>query len=155
MIKKKKNDKAYDEIKEIVKTIETICEDLVIADSSKHGWLTVYKLRGSDTTIPSDVQKKVEKIETRLDREKTTRKEYGEKKKPYSRYPRKVDQENGEIGQQQQAGTARRKAGPEELMSYLTKTRRRGTCSHCQQEGHFFKECPKFWTDVSNQRKEK
>ena len=143
--KKGKTSSCADIVKKLLQTCEEHKEDLLIADSSKYGWLTVHQLRGQ-SSLPSDLLKKVEKIDNKLDKEKA---------KPG--YNGRKDQKRGKTDteplEREAKQFARRKAGPEETLQQLTKSKRYGTCSHCQEEGHFFRECSKFWLEVSEQRK--
>ena len=142
-LKKKKIEKALDEVRDLIESVEEQGEDLLIADTSKHGWLTVFNLRGKKN-LPSDLMKKIDKIDSKIDREKSS-KDGWKKRGGY-----KGDEEVGSAFRQ---GLPRRRPGPEETMQSLTKSRRQGQCSHCNEYGHFYKECSKFWQQVSEQRK--
>ena len=45
------------------------------------------------------------------------------------------------------------KKSPEEVMQEAVKQNRAGQCSHSNAEGHFYRECPKFWEKVDETRK--
>ena len=140
---KKENKKGHSEtvstlLKEAVSKLDTQQADLLVADQSKYGFLTVNLLRGN-TELPSGIAKKVEKIESRLDK---THQDYERVKKPF----KNMDQKNGGRFDN------RRKQGPEQLLQQLQSRTREGKCSHCQKDRHFFRECPKFWQEVSDAR---
>jgi hypothetical protein len=137
--KKQHFETAYNIIKEAISKLETQQSDLLIADQSKYGFLTVNLLHGN-TELPSSIAKKVEKIEARLDKSHS---EYGSNKKPY----KNTEQRTGGRFENQ-----RRRQGPEQLLQQLQKNKREGKCSHCEGSGHFFRECPKFWQEVSDAR---
>ncbi len=61
-IKDNETHNALYEIRESIKFLETQNEDLLIADSSKFGWLTVSKICGK-YTLSSTIQKKILKID--------------------------------------------------------------------------------------------
>ena len=50
--KKKKH--VSHQLKEVISQLENHSEDLLVADSSRHGWLTVHQLRGKQT-LPTDI----------------------------------------------------------------------------------------------------
>ena len=130
-----------DKLKEIVKLLEDHAEELLVADSSRHGWLTVHQLRGNQN-LSSELLKKVDKIDNRLDKQKPQ----NDRTRRGSGYPSKVDQKDGSF-------TYRKKKGPGELLQELVTRKREGTCSHCSEIGHFYRECPEFWKEVSEARK--
>ena len=142
-LKKGKYNSASDQVKKLLNNCEEHKEDLLIADSSKFGWLTVHQLRGK-SNLPSDLMKKVEKIDSKLSKER----------KPEQNGWKRRDQKSGQVLERETRQFGRRKAGPEETLQFLKKSKRYGTCSHCQEEGHFFRECAKFWAEVSEQRKQ-
>ncbi len=140
---KKEHKKGHSEtvaslIKEALSKLENQQADLLVADQSKYGFLTVNLLRGN-TELPSSIAKKVEKIESRLDK---THQDYERGKKP----SKPLDTKTGGRFEH------RRKQGPEQLLQQLQRRTREGKCSHCEQDGHFFRECPKFWQEVSDAR---
>jgi hypothetical protein len=114
-------------------------QDLVIADSSPHGWLAVNKLRNS-TELPKAVRKKLAAVEKELDNRKSKNGGARGKFKQFS---------SG--GQADNAGKGR-KYSPEEALFYAAKQIRPGQCSHCNKEYHFYRECPSFWTKVQESR---
>lgn len=126
-------------VKEVIDLLDTHAEDLLVADSSRHGWLTVHQLRGRQT-LSSDLLQKVDRIDSRLDR---TRKDGF---KGSSGYNKKMDGKD-------RVQTYRKKQGPEEFLQSLVGRKREGTCSHCSEIGHFYRECPDFWKEVQESRK--
>ena len=141
LLRKKKISRATDAVKELLEICEDHADDLLVADSSRHGWLTVHQLRGG--TLSSDLWKKVEKIDNRLDK---ARPKDG-KNRPQASGGNSNRMEN------QNVQTWRRKQGPEEAMQSYSKVQRQGTCTHCSAQGHFYRECPDFWRDVNASRK--
>ena len=128
-------------IKDIIERLEEQQTDLQIADSSKHSWLTVSVLRNK-TTLPADIAKKIEKIETRLDRTRPQQPRYGEA-------PKNTGQRYSNNRVQIERKSAK---GPEELLRQLQGQKREGKCTHCLQTGHFFRECSEFWASVQRSR---
>ena len=145
-LKKGRAASATDQVRSLLNVCEEHKEDLLIADSSKFGWLTVHQLRGK-SSLSSDLLKKVDKIDSKLDKERTRPAQHGN-------WREKRTQKGGEVLERETRQFTRRKAGPEETLQFLKKSKRYGTCSHCQEEGHFFRECAKFWAEVSEQRKQ-
>ena len=45
------------------------------------------------------------------------------------------------------------KKSPEEYLQEAVRQNRAGQCSHCAEEGHFYRECPEFWNKVKESRK--
>ena len=143
-LKKEKVSRALSCVRDLIELCEEHADDLMIADSSRHGWLTVHQLRGPER-LPGDLQKKVEKIDSRLDKVKNGGQEnrrYNGGRQNYKR----VDKEDVQTYRY-------RRQGPEEAIQSLSKTQRNGSCTHCRTEGHYFKECPQFWTEVAESRK--
>jgi hypothetical protein len=114
-------------------------QDLVIADTSPHGWLAVSKLRNS-TELPKSIRKKLAAVEKQLD-----------SRKPKNGGPRRKFQQFSSGGQADNAGKGR-KNSPEEALFYASKQIRPGQCSHCNKEYHFYRECPSFWAKVQESR---
>lgn len=142
LLKKKKYDKALDSVRAALRLVEEHNEDLIVADSSRYGWLTVHTLRGHNQ-LPSDLSKKVEKIDSKLDKAKSaTAGQHGPRQSKF--YPRRM-----EAGGVQ---TWRKKQGPEEAIIAFSKSTRQGNCQQCNGAGHFYRECPEFWKAVNDQR---
>jgi hypothetical protein len=120
--------------------LETHEQDLIIADSSPHGWLTVNKLRSS-TELPKSLRKRLAVVE----------KELANKKQRYGG-PRKRFQQLQTAGQDGFARKPGRRISPEEALFAAAKQVRPGSCSFCHKSYHFFKECPQYWTKVNESR---
>lgn len=143
-LKKKKYTKAYEGVKSAIKLVEEHSEDLLVADTSRYGWLTVHTLRGSNN-LPSELTKKVEKIDARLDKVKgsTAAGQHGPRANKFA--PRRMAGQGG-------VQTWRKTQGPEEAIIAYAKSTRQGTCQQCNKSGHFYRECPEFWKAVNEQR---
>ena len=122
----------------MIEDCEDHSEDLVVADTSRHGWLTVHQLRGREQ-LSSSVQRKVEKIDSRLDKLKLSRHDEKGRFSSGRKNPQQVEF-------QDRVQTYRRKQGPEEVLKSFANRRREGTCTHCNEPGHFFRECPGLWS---------
>jgi len=140
--KEDKYQKGKDLIKDILAKLEEQQTDLVIADSSKHSWLTVSVLRNK-SNLPADIVKKVDKIENRLDRSRPqTRQNHGE-----------TSTNTGHRYREYKVQTDRKPAkGPEALLAQLQGQRREGKCTHCHGTGHYWRECSHFWESVQKSR---
>jgi Zn-dependent M16 (insulinase) family peptidase len=131
-------EKAEELAEELAEKLEQHEQDLIIADTSPHGWLTVSKLRNS-TELPKAVWKRLDVIE----------KELATKKQKYGG-PRRNFKQFSAAGQDGFAKS--RKYSPEEALFAASKQVRAGTCSHCHKEYHYYRECPSFWSKVQESR---
>ena len=50
-------------------------------------------------------------------------------------------------------GTLQQKRSPEQLLEEAVRQTRAGRCTHCTEEGHFYRECPSFWEKVKESRR--
>jgi hypothetical protein len=125
----------------LIKDIEQHGEDLVIADTSPFGWLAVAKVR-SATDFPKPIRKRLEQVDKDLAAQR------GFKNGGAGRTFLSLQ------GQGQEPVTRRgdRRLTPEEALFQAGRQVRRGACSHCKKEYHYFKECPAFWTKVQESR---
>jgi hypothetical protein len=139
-VKNKDHKKALALTEKLIKELEQHEEDLVIADTSQFGWLAVAKIRGT-AELPKAVRKRLEQVERDL---AAQRNRHGGARK-------KVQQIQGG-GQEPIIRRNDRRTTPEEALFNAGKQIRTGTCSHCKKEGHFYKECPLFWTKVQESR---
>jgi hypothetical protein len=142
-LKSRDSVKALDELYNAQDLLHQQNEDLIIADSSKFGWLTVAKLRGKEQ-LSTSIQKKIAKIETNLDRNnvKTGFKKGGGPHFKRTDFKSKVE-------------TSRpAKKGPEETLRFLKSRKRSGVCTFCSENGHFWRECPGYWSSVKEARNE-
>jgi hypothetical protein len=121
--------------------IEEHEQDLIIADSSPHGWLTVSKLC-TTKELPKELRRQLAAIERDLAVQKTKRN--GGPGKKFGKF----SQQSGESSSK----GPERKYSPEEAMFAAAKQIRTGKCSYCQKNGHFFRECPDFWGKVNQSR---
>ena len=120
-------------------------EDLVIADTSPHGWLAVAKIRATKE-LPKNIRKRLEQVDRELAGQKS---KYGTTKKKFFGFSREG-----------QEPIVRRPGGgvritPEEALFQAAKQIRPGFCSHCKKNYHFYRECPSFWQKVQESREEK
>ena len=149
LVRDKKLDNALDILEEQQDLLRQHEEDLITADSSKFGWLTVQKLRNT-SCLPNSHLKKIEKIEALIERTQVPSSSFLSRNGPY-RKPYKME---GEVSDQ--SVKTRRpfvKRSPEQLLEEAAKQNRVGTCSHCHAAGHFYRECPQFWNKVNETRK--
>ena len=138
-------------------------EDLICADLSRNGWLTVKRIRNK-SSVSSDLLKKLEKEDDSIDRRK---KRIGDgrfgirdpemDKPPYkSNFRNDWNANKSRTDWTPKVVTSRTngpKKSPEELLNETVKQTRAGRCGFCQREGHFFRECGRFWDKVDDQRK--
>ena len=126
----------------LLQQLDTHEEDLVIADTSPHGWLAVAKIRAG-TDLPRALRKKLEQVDRDLSAQRA---KYGEPgKKIYG------------VQKESQGPVVRRenrRISPEEALSAAAKQIRPGICSHCKKSYHYYRECPEFWTKVQESREE-
>jgi len=152
-VKKENYKKARDLLEEVLDLISDKQEDLMVADSSRHGWLTVACVRNTASDLPTELQKRIEKVESRLDKSKSARQERnGENPGHPGKWNQQHQRSFGNI-QRPTTSYGRQPTNPEELLNKLKNMVRQGKCGFCQGEGHFYKECPSFWADVSASRK--
>jgi len=123
----------------LIEQIETHEENLVIADTSPHGWLAVAKVRAS-RELPKSLRKRLEQV----DKELSSRNRNGENRRRPPRFPR--DGQNPVIGRNN------RRISPEEALFIAGNETRTGTCTLCKKDLHFYKECPLFWQKVAEAR---
>jgi len=118
-------------------------EDLIIADTSPHGWLAVARLRrGSE--LPKALRKRLDQVEKELSSQK---KDGGSFKKKFGQVQREDKQP---LVKRQD-----RRLSPEEVLYQASKQLRPGTCTHCNKGLHYFRECPAFWEKVQESRRAK
>jgi hypothetical protein len=127
----------------LVEDLEKHEEDLIIADTSPHGWLAVAKVR-SGQELPKTLRKKLAQVEKDL----SARRNGGFKKKS-NFFSNK--NESGS-GRRFNNNNGNRRISPEEAIANAAKQSRPGTCSHCNKNNHFYRECPLFWGKVLQSR---
>ena len=134
-------------LEELKDDIEEHSEDIIAADFSRHGWLTVSRIRNCGS-LPTSVLRQIEKEDDNIDKKrkqffKVAPRRFGElDKSPYSRDSLRV----GSV-------SVPTRKNPEQLLAEAVKQTRAGTCSHCSDTGHFYRECPAFWQKVAESRK--
>jgi hypothetical protein len=133
--------KAKEQLQLLADQIEEHEQDLIIADSSPHGWLAVSKLRTSKE-LPKALRKRLVEVERDLNQQRQRRN--GGPGKKFSRFP----QQSGESDVKK----TDKKFSPEAALFAASKQVRTGQCSHCHEPRHYFRECPKFWTAVNKSR---
>ena len=150
----RKYSRAVSSLEEQKKLLKEHEEDLITADSSRFGWLTVQKLKNTSGLASSQLRK-IEKVESLIERIQS---QYGPQGSSTSKKPFRVDKE---VFAQPGTGTVRtrrpnqfQKKSPEQILEECLKQTRVGTCSHCQKSGHFFRECPGFWQKVLDSKEE-
>ena len=99
-VKKKKSDKALDCLDSLIEKVQEKAEDIQIADSSPHGWLAVNLIRNK-SNLPKDLQKKLDKVNSRLDRDRNNKRNnlgsgrYNQRQKNSSYYGRNTENNPG------------------------------------------------------------
>ena len=120
--------------------------DLIVADTSPHGWLAVAKLR-SNTELPKTLRKKLAQVEKDLAHRRPPQQQqqqYGGPRKKFDQFQRE--------GQSFSRRRPDQRLSPEEALSNAAKQLRQGTCTHCHKGLHYYRECPDFWTKVQESR---
>jgi len=131
-------------LQDLLSQLETHEEDLLIADTSPHGWLAVAKIR-SGSGLSKSLRKRLEQVDKELSAQKN-RDGYGRAGGKSSLFSKAGE---GPIVRRDQ-----RRISPEEALTAAGKQRRAGNCSHCKKAWHFYRECPEFWTKVQESREE-
>ena len=138
--------KDYKKAKKLVREEEELLleheEDLLIADSSQHGWLTVSKIRDKKFLNSSLVKKiaqvdsLIEKSWNGLDAQNSGRRQQYGSSQQYGGWQ--------QYGAQGSVVMKRpeKKSSPEELLLSVAKTTRAGQCSFCLEPGHWYRKCP-------------
>lgn len=145
-VERREEGKSLQLVSELVEKLEQHEQDLIIADTSPHGWLAVAKLR-SNTDLPKNIRKKLDQVERDL-AARRQRQDGGFKKKSFQLPNQGREPVVGRQG-------ATRHLSPEELLFQATRQTRTGTCVHCGKGQHFYKECPDFWSKVIASREAK
>ena len=142
---------AKDHIENLLDELKTHQEDLIAADISRNGWLAVARLRDK-CSLPKSLLKELEKVDDQID---NRRKKYrnGRTGERSSEVDKETQRNPNKFFKPQQGGGKPQKKSPEEILQEATRQTRAGVCSHCKQEGHFFRECAGFWTKVLENRK--
>ena len=156
-IQKALRKKDFKKVKKLVKEQEEDLdkheEDLLIADSSDHGWLTVSKIRDKKI-LNSSLVKKIHQVDALIEKAKNKN---GGTSGANTRNPQSR-QQFGSYGYQQGSSgqvvmkRPEKKSSPEELLQSIAKTTRAGQCSFCLEPGHWYRECPGFWGKVKESR---
>ena len=135
-LEKAHTSKAKTYLKELKEELEEHSEDIIAADISRHGWLTVSRIRDRGS-LSSAVIRRIEKEDDNIDKRRKsvvgqTSKRPGVMDKPPFRDPFRPDSFRTTRPQPGQ------KKSPEQLLNEAVRQTRAGLCSHCQQEGHFY-----------------
>lgn len=121
-------------------------QDLIIADESEFGWLTVAKIRDKKF-LSSSLVKQINKVDALIAKAKSKN---GQNSSGFARNqgqtPQRPTQNGGVVTKR-----AERKS-PEEILHETAKRQRAGNCSFCSEAGHWYRECPAFWRKVSESR---
>ncbi len=134
--------RAKDTVDALLHQLEEHEENLIIADSSPHGWLAVSKLR-THTELPKNVRKKLAQVEKELD---------GRRPRPRPPGLRRQPGQFSREGQEVLTRRNQRRISPEEALAAASKQLRPGVCVHCNKGLHYYKECPDFWSQVQKSR---
>jgi len=127
---------------ELAAQLDVHVQDLVIADTSPHGWLAVAKVRAG-TDLPKSLRKRLEQVDRELAAQKSRYGGPGKKLFPIQK-----------TGSGMLIRRDNRRLSPEEALSAASKQIRAGVCSHCKKEYHYYRECPAFWQRVQESREE-
>ena len=140
--------RAEDVLQQLSAKLEDHEHDLIVADTSPHGWLAVAKLR-SNTELPKSLRKKLAQVEKDLAHRRPPQQsqQYGGARKKFEQFPRD--------GQNFSRRRPDQRLSPEEALSNASKQLRQGTCTHCHKGLHFYRECPEFWSKVQESREAK
>jgi len=138
--------RAKDVAEVLDKQLEEHEEDLIIADTSPHGWLAVARLRRGKE-LPKALRKRLNQVEKELATQKRDGRDGARPERKFGPFQRK--------GQEPVVRRPERRLSPEEVLFQAGRQIRPGTCSHCQGELHYYRECPKFWEKVQESRKAK
>ena len=149
-LKKGHIEKAAAKIEELTEDLEAHGEDIIAADLSRHGWLTVQRLRNK-SSLSSSLLKQLEKEDEAIDKNKKKAfiqdGRFGGRSRTMDGGPFK------DSVRTVRSGGAFQKKSPEQLLEEAVKQNRAGQCGHCQEECHFYRECPSFWEKVKESRK--
>ena len=132
-LKKGRTEKAKACIEELVDGLEEHAEDLIGAVISRHGWLSVARVRNR-TSLPKSFLKELERVDISIDKSKSVP---ATKNARFTGGARAVDSMPYRNSFVQTARTTFQKKSPEQLLEEATKQTRAGQCGHCQETGHF------------------
>ena len=142
--------KAKKHLRALKEELEEHSEDVIAADFSRYGWLTVSRIRNRGA-LPTAVLRQIEKEDDNIEK----RKRQGGMATQFKRTPRIF----GDVDKPPQRDSLRfarqampQKKNPEQLLAEAIKQTRAGQCSHCGAEGHFYRECAAFWQKVHESR---
>jgi len=133
--------RANNALEELCNNLEVHSQDLIIADTSPHGWLAVSKIRAG-TDLPKNLRKRLDQVDRELAAQRY--RDNGGAGKKLFQVPKE--------GQGPLIRRDNRRISPEEALSYASKQIRAGACSHCKKEYHYYRECPAFWQKVQESR---
>ena len=134
--------RAKDQVDSLQRQLEEHEENLVIADSSPHGWLAVSKLR-THRELPKALRKKLSQVERELDGTRS-RQRFSGPRRQFGQFSRQ--------GAEVATRRTTRRISPEEALAAASKQLRPGVCVHCNKSLHYYKECPEFWAQVQKSR---
>ena len=138
--------RAQEVLQQLATKLEDHEHDLIVADTSPHGWLAVSKLR-SHTELPKHLRKKLAQVEKDLAHRRQPTSQYGGAKKKFDGFSRE--------GQNFARRRPDQRLSPEEALSNAAKQLRQVTCTHCHKGLHYYRECPQFWAKVMESREAK
>ena len=121
-------------------------EDLIIVDTSPHGWLAVARLRRGKE-LPMALRKRLDQVEKELAQTQRKKGNGARPERKVGTLPRK--------GQEPLVKRPERRLSPEEVLFQAGRQLQPGSCSHCQEDLYYYRECPKFWAKVLESRKAK
>ena len=146
-ISSKQVDKTKSYLEDLKEDLEEHSNDIIAADFSRNGWLTVARVRNR-SALPAKLIRLIEKEDDIIDR----------RKKSTFKPPQRTSMEVNRQIQRPPFNPTRpipgQKKSLEQLLLEATKQTRVGQCSFCNGSYHFHRECPSFWNKVLEQRKE-
>ena len=143
-------DKVRAYLEELDDSLEEHREDLIAADLSRNEWLAVQHLRNR-SALPSSFLKKLERLDKFLD-DSRKKENLNSRNGRFANGVKEMDKnpQKNDVRTYRPFGP---KKSPEETLNEASRQTRAGKCGHCQGEGHFFRECPAFWSKALEGRK--
>ena len=140
---------------DLINDLEEHQEDLIAADISRNGWLTVARIRNR-CSLPKNILREIEKADDQIDSRRSKFRQQPRQDGRISQRTQPLDREafgNSVKTFKPFNNRMQQKKSPEETLQEAARQTRAGQCSHCHENGHFFRECAEFWSKVKEVRK--